>query len=860
MAIASKAENEGRIEVAALMVGHGVVALVETFTAPTRAHKWTAPKGTFQKAETRRTASSKKVKRFRSTGRQRSQSDKRQIVWYRFWLVKMDALAVAVAALDFGTSMSGSAVGFGSGDGRSITIVSPSETYDANGDANSKGLNLQRKVPTKILIDAQSGRVAAFGDIAHSRWCSEGLNKDGVTNGRFWYLEYFKMRLNQMPLPEHLYAICGRAVPTLQVVGEVLRALSSSVMNELGRSGGGKAAVPNKEQIVWMITTPTLWSEAVKALMVHAAQAVAGLTRVHLVLESEAAAVNLANKRRAAAPPPQNISSNSSSNSWSRMNALLAEKWTTVVVVDAGGGTFDVTRHGLTEQGELKNAVWSGVPIGSRAIDDEFLALFRRIFGAAFMDQYALRCPTDFAQIMFRVEVLKHAVSSKPSAPYRIKLPASFLAATQLHQLARNEAPAKLSLNSDSHGATARQAPADPPPSSIQTQEKTDAKHADLKEANPTKAFAEPEKLDVKAESGKEDLVGGCVVRLEDAKEGGDGGDGGFVAYEAGTLVFGRTFVESIFERVLAPIVELLDLLRYDNSIIVMAGGFSESPLLIEAVQKIIHTRQMAPSISLKLQVHDKPSLAVLIGATEFGLNPSILSSRQLSRTYGYDQFLRWDSDAHREKRSAACRKADKDHPYYNADEDVCTAEHFGVICSRGESVRPEREFTITKVPISPHQEQIEVVLYATKKSYADVDPPKTTDAKLVDKLGTIVVTLSQNYPRNNPTTQASSAAAANPQPQPSQAQTATQTSSAIPQPQPSQAQIANGGETGDSGGDLKQGGQTIDAAEAKAARSSALGLYRKVSIAVRFGSQISVVATDRTSGQRFHSTIDFPQ
>lgn len=99
------------------------------------------------------------------------------------------------------------------------------------------------------------------------------------------------------------------------------------------------------------------------------------------------------------------------------------------MVVDCGGGTVDITVHELHDQhGTLKELhKATGGPYGSVGIDLEFEKLLYTIFGADFMEQFKLKRPAAYVDLMVAFEARKRNATPYKETPLNISLPFSFI-------------------------------------------------------------------------------------------------------------------------------------------------------------------------------------------------------------------------------------------------------------------------------------------------------------------------------------------------------------------------------------------------------------------------------------------------
>ncbi|KAJ3609843.1 hypothetical protein NHX12_021937 [Muraenolepis orangiensis] len=99
------------------------------------------------------------------------------------------------------------------------------------------------------------------------------------------------------------------------------------------------------------------------------------------------------------------------------------------MVVDCGGGTVDLTVHQIRlPEGHLKELYKaSGGPYGSIGIDYEFEKLLCKIFGQDFVDQFKVKRPAAWVDLMIAFESRKRAAAPDRTNPLNINLPFSFI-------------------------------------------------------------------------------------------------------------------------------------------------------------------------------------------------------------------------------------------------------------------------------------------------------------------------------------------------------------------------------------------------------------------------------------------------
>lgn len=113
-------------------------------------------------------------------------------------------------------------------------------------------------------------------------------------------------------------------------------------------------------------------------------------------------------------------------------------------------------------------------------------------------------------------------------------------------------------------------------------------------------------------------------------------------------ILFDEEIIQDLFMNVLNPMTDLVQAILdagKDISVIILAGGFSESPLVQEVFQKKFKTHHR------RVLVAEEASLSVLKGAVMFGHRPGQIKARRLQYTYGVKALEEFIQGKHPEKR-----------------------------------------------------------------------------------------------------------------------------------------------------------------------------------------------------------------
>ncbi|XP_052218930.1 heat shock 70 kDa protein 12B-like isoform X2 [Dreissena polymorpha] len=156
-----------------------------------------------------------------------------------------------------------------------------------------------------------------------------------------------------------------------------------------------------------------------------------------------------------------------------------------------------------------------------------------------------------------------------------------------------------------------------------------------------------------------------------------------------------------------------------DVGLIVVVGGFAESPYVQQRIKEELPGKQ--------LLIPGEAGLAVLKGAVMFGHKPDIISSRVMDYTYGVRGWKQYDEEIH-----PAERKVYK-HGKWRVNN------IFKVFVRANEEVQVDSKLTHEA---NPHSTQSCIAIYRTK----DRDPAFTTDFGC-EQLGELVIYRDKTIP-----------------------------------------------------------------------------------------------------------------
>ncbi|XP_004076967.1 heat shock 70 kDa protein 12A isoform X1 [Oryzias latipes] len=355
---------------------------------------------------------------------------------------------VVVVAIDFGTTSSGYAYAFT----KEPECIHTMRRWEGGDPGVSN-----QKTPTTILLTPDR-KFHSFGYAARDFY----HDLDPSESKQWLYLEKFKMKLHTTPnlsINTDLHAANGKRVKALDIFAYALAFFKEQALKELSDQTGGDF---DNNDVRWVITVPAIWKMPAKQFMREAAYKSGLVSRdtpeqLIIALEPEAASiycrklrlhqmVDLATSNtQNGFNPNDNVGSGVSQakehvrrNRQSRtflVENVIGELWSELeegdryVVVDCGGGTVDLTVHQIRlPEGHLKELYKaSGGPYGSIGIDFEFEKLLCRIFGQDFIDQFKIKRPAAWVDLMIAFESRKRAAAPDRTNPLNINLPFSFI-------------------------------------------------------------------------------------------------------------------------------------------------------------------------------------------------------------------------------------------------------------------------------------------------------------------------------------------------------------------------------------------------------------------------------------------------
>ncbi|KAM9394947.1 heat shock 70 kDa protein 12A-like isoform 2-T2 [Salvelinus alpinus] len=326
---------------------------------------------------------------------------------------------IVVVAVDFGTTSSGYAYAFT----KEPDCIHTMRRWEGGDPGVSN-----QKTPTTILLTPDR-KFHSFGYAARDFY----HDLDPTESKHWLYLEKFKMKLHttaNLSIDTELHAANGKRVNAIDIFAYALAFFKEQALKELSDQAGAEFDNTN---IRWVITVPAIWKMPAKQFMREAAYK-AGLVprdnpeQLIIALEPEAASIYC---RKLRLHQMIDVGTKTTQNGFSPTENVGAgmTQGDRYVVVDCGGGTVDLTVHQIQlPEGHLKELYKaSGGPYGSIGIDYEFEKLLCKIFGPDFIDQFKIKRPAAWVDLMIAFESRKRAAAPDRTNPLNINLPFSFI-------------------------------------------------------------------------------------------------------------------------------------------------------------------------------------------------------------------------------------------------------------------------------------------------------------------------------------------------------------------------------------------------------------------------------------------------
>ncbi|KAL3878914.1 hypothetical protein ACJMK2_031240 [Sinanodonta woodiana] len=311
-----------------------------------------------------------------------------------------------VAAIDFGTTFSSWACSFRHDYEKDPTKIRVKEW--------NSGVGISSKAPTSVLIRPDGETLEAFGYDAedkYGRLAGKDEHKD------WYYFIKFKMSLyNDKSLTRRtiINDEMGKKMAAIKVISLVIRYMKDDLCKQMEPKIAGKLL---PEDIQWVLTVPAIWNDKARQFMREAAVQ-AGISDNQLLISLEPEAASLYCRRI-----PLELKESDGTSS-----IVPLSSGTRYIVVDAGGGTTDITIHEILEDGNVKEMYKAtGGAWGGQEVDEAFKQFLIKIFGAPVLQKFKVEVMEDYIGLFREFELKKRKVSLNGNEGLTFSIPASLL-------------------------------------------------------------------------------------------------------------------------------------------------------------------------------------------------------------------------------------------------------------------------------------------------------------------------------------------------------------------------------------------------------------------------------------------------
>ncbi|KAL3879598.1 hypothetical protein ACJMK2_031886 [Sinanodonta woodiana] len=305
----------------------------------------------------------------------------------------MATKTMLVAAIDFGTTYSGWAFSFKHEYDTDSTKIAARQWHG--------GQMVSMKSPTTVLIKPDGKTFDSFGYEAETRY-SELASDDNNEHNKWYYFRRFKMMLHgKMGLDRNIDIEDETQKPLLAktVFSLVIRYLKEDMLKNIkDRLSSGHI---KEDEITWVLTVPAIWTDAAKQFMREAAVK-AGIKNDNLkiALEPETASIFCR------LLPVEKMIEGGGMGSFKPGSVYM--------VLDAGGGTIDITVHEVLSGGKLKELhKASGGAWGGTQVDEAYTQFLISL------------CKEDYLDIFRDFEIKKRDIAPDNDNKVTIRIPSS---------------------------------------------------------------------------------------------------------------------------------------------------------------------------------------------------------------------------------------------------------------------------------------------------------------------------------------------------------------------------------------------------------------------------------------------------
>ncbi|XP_061186870.1 heat shock 70 kDa protein 12A-like [Saccostrea echinata] len=265
------------------------------------------------------------------------------------------------------------------------------------------------KTSTCILF-TEDKQFSKFGFEAEEKYMELTLDEEQHN----WYIfRRFKMSLYGIESSDEevlVEDVNGKTLPAMLVFSESIRYLKDSLLEECTKQN----TEIQLDDIKWVLTVPAIWSDPAKTFM-RTAAIKAGISSDMLTisLEPEAAAIfvkYLPVDRKVGGEIGETFQTFSKGSKY--------------IVVDAGGGTIDITAHEVLKNGKVKEILKaSGGNWGGTKVDENYMDFVKSMVGETVMRKIRKERRSLLYEISREFEIAKRTVKPGSTVKVNVRIP-----------------------------------------------------------------------------------------------------------------------------------------------------------------------------------------------------------------------------------------------------------------------------------------------------------------------------------------------------------------------------------------------------------------------------------------------------
>ena len=271
--------------------------------------------------------------------------------------------------------------------------------------------HLSLKTPTCLLL-GDNEKFVSFGYEAENKYSDIVIDRK---KNEYFFFQRFKMQLYKIKKIKGemiIEDVCGKPVTMMKVFGTSIRALINHLFDKFTERG----LEIKPEEIRWVLTVPSIWSDAAKQFMRKCA-ILSGIkdNQLLIALEPEAASIYCQYV------PTEKLKG-------AERGFSISEEGTQYMVVDSGGGTTDITVHEKLSNGRLKELCRaSGGDCGGISVDKALYQIFVKLVGAPMLNAMKEEDPSAYLDIFREFEAVKRTVYTYKDDKVNMSIPRSIL-------------------------------------------------------------------------------------------------------------------------------------------------------------------------------------------------------------------------------------------------------------------------------------------------------------------------------------------------------------------------------------------------------------------------------------------------